>query len=561
MTNPRAAAAYLRASEAFRNPTLDLLHGRFAPFVVTALSLVFTPDRPAVTVTDAHMEVGDIARELRDSGFEGVPAGNGREICRYWVRVGWIVPRIRHAGSGTVAAAPSGAGGVHGTGGGREVPYTLTTPGSGQSGRIAAAADASEGVEEYRLSAQAVGALEIAGRAGGGRARVTRSRVRTLLDSVERLVADAETDPQKRIGNLRRQRDQIDAEIKALREGGGDPVDDDQLLEEVENVLHQARELPADFVRVAESITAMQRDVVTDLRRDVRPTGEVLRGYLHRGQHVMEGTPEGRAFAGALKLIGDPEQIDLLTDQLHSLLSAPFARALSPEQRRDLAAVAGRVEQGVSEVLAAQRQASHVITAQVRVHDPLRDREVDDLLRSVMSGLQSWMRDDPSAGGHVDPLRRFPATAVGNLRRTLGDPGPSAGPAPLRSAEDVPDLDVDSVAEDARAWGGPRYDELEETVSGLGRDGETHFDLASLFSGWPGDARRPVDLLGLLEIAHRNGMVETDEVSVVEARRPDGTVRRFAFGGVTGSTSPDEQESSDRNQDRNQDPKQEGQHQ
>lgn len=493
MTNPRAEAAYRQAAAAFRNPTLDLLHGRYAPFVVAALSLVFTPERPTVAVADAHVEVGDVAEALRAAGHDQLPTGTGREICRYWVRVGWLVPQIE--------------GGL----------------------------DGAESTEVYRLSAQAVGALEIAGRAGGGRARVSRSRVRTLLDAVDQLTADAETDPVRRRAALLAERAALDAKIARLDAGQVDPVDDDQLLEEAENVLHLSRELPADFARVAESITDMQRDVVADLRRDVRPTGEVLREYLHRGQHVMEATPEGRAFSGALQLLGDPERIDLLTGQLHDLLAAPFSRGMRTDQRRDLAAVAGRVEQGVSEVLTAQRRASHVITAQVRTHDPVRDREVDDLLRSVMAGLQSWMEDAGTGTrtNHVDPLRRFPTAVFGTLRTSVSDLQDPGTPAPLHH-EDNPEFDEDSV-EKSRAWGGPRYGELEDIVAGLGTGagGTGRFDLAAAFARVPEADRRPVDLLGLLEIAHRHGMAETDEVTVVEARRPDGTVRRFAFGDVT----------------------------
>ena len=40
------------------------------------------------------------------------------------------------------------------------------------------------------------------------------------------------------------------------------------------------------------------------------------------------------------------------------------------------------------------------------------------------------------------------------------------------------------------------------------------------------------DLVGLLEIVLRGGLTETDDVSIVEAVRPDGTTRRFAFGAV-----------------------------
>ncbi|WP_105565271.1 DUF3375 domain-containing protein [Microbacterium halophytorum] len=483
MSSSRSETAYQRAAAAFRNPTLDLLHGRYAPFVVTALSLVFTAERPAVAVSDAHVEVGEIADELRAAGCDEperrVPAGVGRDICRYWVRVGWLVPQIEDA------------------------------------------------QEVYRLSAQAVGALEIAGRTGGGRARVSRSRVRTLLDSVDQLAQDAETDANARIARLTAERAAIDAEIDRLMRGEAEPVDDDQLLEEAENVLHLSRELPADFARVAESIQAMQRDVVADLRRDIRPTGDVLREYLHRGQHIMQATPEGRAFAGALALIGDPEHIDRLTDQIHDLLALPFARLLAPDQRGELNVIAKRVEQGVAEVLTAQRRASHVITAQVRTHDPARDREVDELLRDVMSGMQAWMRDS-RAGDRVEPLRSLPSAGVAHLRQTLADPRPPSAPDPLADADAAEFPDADD-----RAWGGPRYAELEALVAGLGAE----FDLADAFAA--SGARRPVDLVGLLEIAHRGVLVDGDAVSVVEAERPDGTTRRFAFGAVTASAQED----------------------
>ena len=97
----------------------------------------------------------------------------------------------------------------------------------------------------------------------------------------------------------------------------------------------------------------------------------------------------------------------------------------------------------------------------------------------------------------------------------------------------IPADDVEFLDADTRAWGGPHYAELEAYVTGLGDE----FDLGRAFEGAPGEARRPVDLLGLLEIAHRNGMREGREVSVVAARRPDGTTRRFAFESVTARTT------------------------
>ncbi|GAT71924.1 protein of unknown function [Microbacterium sp. HM58-2] len=479
VTASRAEAAYARAVTAFSTPTLDLLHGRFAPFVVASLSILFTADRASVPIADAHAELSEVLDELRGAGYDEddrrVPAGSGRDVCRHWVRLGWLVQQI------------------------------------------------DDDVEVYRLSAHAVEALEIAGRTGGGRTRVSNSRVRTLLEAVEHLADSAEADPVKRLARLREERAALDAEIERIEETGqADPLDDEELLEEAENVLHLARELPADFTRVAESLKQMQRDVVAHLRRDERPTGEVLREYLQRAQDVMQSTPEGRAFAGALRLIGDPDRIDALTAQLSGLLRQPFAQMLDSGRRAELDAIGRRVELGVEEVLAAQRRASHVITGQVKTHDPLRDRQIDDLLRDVIAGLHSW------EGAVAEPVRSMPLVDLGHLRQAVSDIRPPGAPAPLTDAADVEFLDVDT-----RAWGGPRYAELEEYVAGLGEE----FDLAAAFADAADDTRRPVDLLGLLEIAHRNGMTESEDVSVVEALRPDGTTRRFAFGAVTARTT------------------------
>jgi hypothetical protein len=478
----RAEGAYLGAVRAFQNPMLDLLHKRHAPLVVSLLSLVFTAERPTVPVADAHTEVADALDQLRAAGHgDELPAGTARDLCRQWADAGWLVRQVLD-----------------------------------------------DDVEVYQLSAHAVGALEVAGRAGGGRARVSQSRVRTLLDAVERLAEDADPDVLVRMARLDAEIARLTAELdRVQRTGAVEPVDEETLLEEAENVLHLVRELPADFARVAESIKAMQRDVVTALRQDVRPTGDVLREYLERGEHVMESTTEGRAFAGALRLIGDPQRLDGLSSQLAVVLRHRFTRRLPAQQRTELREIGRRIEQGLDQVFTAQREASYVITAQVRNHDPLRDRQVDDLLRDVMSGLQAWM---PQArrGQAVDPLRRLPVAEVDHLRQTAGDLRPAEPPDPLAEWDD----DGLDGADDALAWGGPHYAELGAHLARHGGPGGS-VDVAAAFNAAPESLRRPVDLLGLLEIAHQRGMTETDEVAFVDAVRPDGTRRRFAFGAVS----------------------------
>ncbi|QAY63082.1 DUF3375 domain-containing protein [Xylanimonas allomyrinae] len=483
----RIESAYAGALRGFRSPMLALLHKRDAPLVVALLSSVFQPDRTIVRVADAHTEIADAVLQLRAAGYDDLPERPARELCRTWVEAGWLVRQADE-----------------------------------------------DGTERYRLSAHAVGALEITGRAGGGRSRVTRSRVLTLLEAVERLADDANPDAAARIARLTREIAQRETERARLeRDGTVDPVGEEHLLEAAENVLMLVRELPADFARVAESIRSIQRETVTALRQDERPTGEVLRDYLDRAEHLMDATAEGRAFAGATRLLGDPQRLDELADALDVVLRHPFAARLPEQQRAELRAITQRIEQGFEDVLTAQRQASRVIAAQVRHHDPLRDRQVDDLLREVISGLGAWMPTTRRAQP-VDPLRRLPRASVGRLRATLADLRPADGPAPLAPWDDD---GTEPSLEHAQAWGGPHYDELAALLARAADGGPA--DLADLFAGADAATRRPVDLVGLLELGARHGLVDRDAVAVVDTVRPDGTRRRLAFEGVALAPRPD----------------------
>ena len=146
-----------------------------------------------------------------------------------------------------------------------------------------------------------------------------------------------------------------------------------------------------------------------------------------------------------------------------------------------------------------------------------------------MSALQTWMHAEGTSGTVV-PLRSLPTADLGHLRQSLSPVAHSRAPEPLRTDPD----DVELIDSDSHAWGGPSYQELEAYVGDL--EGN-YFDVAAAFEAADDDLRRPVDLLGLLEIAHRNGMEEQQTVSVVRTRRPDGSWRRFAFATVTARTT------------------------
>ncbi len=81
---------------------------------------------------------------------------------------------------------------------------------------------------------------------------MSETRVRTLLDAVERLAQDADPDVIARIARVESEIRGRQRELERPERGGALPaVEDDRLMEETENLLHLAQELPADFARVA----------------------------------------------------------------------------------------------------------------------------------------------------------------------------------------------------------------------------------------------------------------------------------------------------------------------
>ncbi|NOW01950.1 DUF3375 family protein [Isoptericola chiayiensis] len=484
---PRLAGVLAGVERAFATPTLGLLHKAEAPLVVAVLSSVFTPDRPTVATEQLHVEVDDLLAGLRgaaDAAGAVVPPEPARVLCTRWVRERWLVRSLDD-----------------------------------------------DGAERYQLSSYATEALDVIARAQGGRGLVSESRIRTLLVALDDLARDAHPDREARMRRLRARIDEASSELARLEAGGEvEPVPDDRLSEQYDHLLFLVRELPADFARVAESLSVLQRDLVSRLRHDERSAGVVVEEYLDASESLLEGTTEGRAFSGAMELLGDPDLLDSLEQRVGEILEHPFAADLPPARRAVLANLRSQLVAAIEVVLAAQTRVSRTVTAQIRHHNPLRDREVDTALREATAAMADWF---PASGraARVEPLRWFERAAPGRLRTTLHDLHPETPPAQLESWADDGDGGEDEI-DDLRAMGGPHHGELLARLAAL----EAPATVASVFADGPAALRRPVELLGYLDLAGdggseatRSGDVPAQDVDRVTAVRADGTTREFAL--------------------------------
>lgn len=484
------------AERAFAAPTLGLLHRAEAPLVVALLRCVFTTDRPTVATEQLHVEVDDLLAELRGGGGPAgvaVPDEPARVLCTRWVRERWLVRSLDD-----------------------------------------------DGEERYQVSSYAAEALDVVARTQGTRALVSESRIRTLLVALEDLARDARPDREARMRELRARVDEASAELARLEAGGDvEPVAPERLAEQYDNLLWLVRELPTDFARVAESIAALQREMVARLRQDERATGVVVAEYLDASENLLERTPEGRAFAGAMELLGDPRLLEALDERVHAVLSHPFTADLPPERRTALRALRTQLVSAIEVVLATQARASRTVTAQIRHHNPLRDRELDTALREATAAMAAWF---PASGraARVEPLRWFERARLGRLRGSLHDLRPETPPAELEEPGDDVGTDVSGI-DDLRAMGGPQHAEIQAHVAELARTAPGPVTVGEAFSRAPARLRRPVELLGYLELAAgadddaqaTSGDVPAGSLERVRAVRADGTERDFVLPRTT----------------------------
>ncbi|WP_418276502.1 DUF3375 domain-containing protein [Isoptericola jiangsuensis] len=480
------AATLAGVERVFAAPTLGLLHKAEAPLVVAVLRAVFTADRPTVATEQLHVEVDTLLADLRTAARPArttVPEEPARVLCTRWVRERWLVRSVDD-----------------------------------------------DGAERYQVSSYAAEALDVVARTQGARGLVSESRIRTLLVAVEDLARDARPDPAARMRELRSRIAQDRAELERLEAGGAvERADPDRLTEQYDHLMLLVRELPTDFARVAESITTLQRDMVTRLRQDERATGVVVADYLDASENLLERTPEGRAFAGAMELLADPVLLDSLEERVRTILDHPFAGDLPAEQRVALRTLRSQLVGAIEVVLAAQARASRTVTAQIRHHNPLRDRELDDALREATAAMADWFVHTGRAA-RVEPLRWFERARPGRWRDSFSDLRPETPPGRLQYQDD--DASGDEI-DDLRAMGGPRHGDLTAHLATL-PDGVS---VGAAFAAGPRSLRRPVEVLGYLDLAAGSGGWSDDgsgdvpaaDLESVRTTRSDGTTRDFVL--------------------------------
>jgi hypothetical protein len=251
---------------------------------------------------------------------------------------------------------------------------------------------ASAAEEQYELSSAATIGIRFIASLIEPRTAATESRLAAVIQQLVRLADETDIDPETRVAKLLAERNRIDREIEAVRQGRVKPLTDLQALERIREIILLADDLVEDFRRVREQFEGLNRDLRERIMDSEGNRGEVLNA-LFAGVDLIGESEAGRTFAAFWRLLTDLEQSATLEQALDQVLTREFARRLDPRERRFLLRLTrALLEQGgtVHEVL---QSFARSLKQFVQSREYLEQRRLNQTVREAQSAALALKED------------------------------------------------------------------------------------------------------------------------------------------------------------------------
>lgn len=160
----------------------------------------------------------------------------------------------------------------------------------------------------------------------------TESRLLTLFDLLKQMSEGSETDPARRIGELQRKRDEIDAEMARIVAGDVPLLDDTAIRDRFQQFMQGARELLTDFREVEYNFRQLDRRVRERIALWEGSKGALLEEIMGERDAIAD-SDQGKSFRAFWDFLLSSRRQESLTDLLERVLALPAILALEPDSR------------------------------------------------------------------------------------------------------------------------------------------------------------------------------------------------------------------------------------
>lgn len=160
----------------------------------------------------------------------------------------------------------------------------------------------------------------------------TESRLLTVFELLRQMAEGAETDPQARIRELHKRRDEIDAEIARILAGDLPLLDDTALKDRFQQFVGLARELLSDFREVEHNFRGLDRRVRERIALWEGAKGALLDEILGERDAIAD-SDQGRSFRAFWDFLMSQARQEELSALLDRVLQLPAVAELEPNKR------------------------------------------------------------------------------------------------------------------------------------------------------------------------------------------------------------------------------------
>lgn len=299
--------------------------------------------------------------------------------------------------------------------------------------------------EEYELSTASIEAIRFISGLAQPYSAATESRLTLVIEALERLAEDTDTDKLGRIDRLLAEKARIDKEIEAIQKGEIRVLSHATALERTREIIVLADDLAGDFRRVRDQFEQLNRDLRERIMDNDGNRGNVL-DSLFTGIDLISESEAGRTFSAFWRLLTDPEQAATLDQALDSVMSREFVTQLDSKERRFLLRLTRTLlEQGgmVHEVLQTfARSLKHFVQSR----EYLEQRRLNQLLKEAQRAALA-LKDEVRATETLQYTLELTSCRLWSLSQwVLYDPSLQAVPGQMVDG-DAPAIDLDSIGE------------------------------------------------------------------------------------------------------------------
>ncbi len=160
----------------------------------------------------------------------------------------------------------------------------------------------------------------------------TESRLLTLFELLKQMSEGSETDPQARIAELHKRRDEIDVEIARVVAGDVSLLDDTALKDRFQQFMALARELLTDFREVEHNFRGLDRRVRERIALWDGAKGALLEEIMGERDEIAD-TDQGRSFRAFWDFLMSSSRQEELSALLDRVLALPPVAELKPDAR------------------------------------------------------------------------------------------------------------------------------------------------------------------------------------------------------------------------------------